>query len=207
MLIVKRPDDEYVNALKPGSPEHRLLNYVLLQYPNAKAADTARESFTAQRLFRSVQVDISGEFSAAPNDPYFAPSQSSPLNKQWGMSALNLPAAWDIQNGFAYVGVVDNGIQRYHPDLGEDRSGNVRAHFSGAWIFSPPAFSTAPSAAEFSEDYQPITLNGALVAGHGSHVAGIIAATTNNAAGVSGACQNCSSAIAKASDGTVPQGS
>lgn len=140
MLIVERPDDEYVNALKPGSPEHRLLNYVLLQYPNAKAADTARESFTAQRLFRSVQVDISGEFSAAPNDPYFAPSQSSPLNKQWGMSALNLPAAWDIQNGFAYIGVVDNGIQRYHPDLGNDRSGNARAHFSGAGYFRHPHF-------------------------------------------------------------------
>lgn len=163
---------------------------MLLQYADTKAADAARESLMAQRLFRSVQVDILDEFSAAPNDPYFAPSQSSPLNKQWGMSALNLPAAWDIQNGYAYIGVLDNGIQRNHPDLAEDRSGNVRAHFSGRWtVFSP-----IPSGAGFSESDEQLAL------GHGSHVAGIVGATSNNSTGVSGACQNCSLAIIKISN-------
>ena len=28
LLIVERPDDDFVKALKPGFPEHRLLNYV-----------------------------------------------------------------------------------------------------------------------------------------------------------------------------------
>jgi serine protease len=166
-----------------------LLNYVLLQYPDAKAADSARELLTAQKIYRSVQADITDQFSAAPNDPYFAPAQSSPLNKQWGMSALNLPTAWDTQNGFAYIGVLDNGIQRNHPDLAEDRSGNVRAHFSGRWTTS----SQIPSAAGFSESDEQSNL------GHGSHVAGIVGATSNNSTGVSGVCQNCSLAIAKIS--------
>ncbi len=189
LLIVERPNEDYVAALKPGSTEHRLLNYVLLQYPDAKTAAAASESLRAQRIFRSVQTDMSAQFSAAPNDPYFAPSQSSPLNKQWGMTALNLPAAWDTQNGYAYIGVIDNGIQRYHPDLGENRSGNVRAHFSGSWtIFSP-----VPSSSDFDESYDLYEL------GHGSHVAGIIGATANNVTGVSGTCQSCSLAIAKVS--------
>lgn len=188
-LIFERRDGDYVDALKPGSTEHRLLNYVLLQYPDVTTAAVARESLIARRIFHSVQADTSAQFSSAPNDPYFAPMQSSPLNKQWGMSALNLPEAWNIQNGFAYIGVLDNGIQRNHPDLGEDRSGNVRAHFSGRWT----TFSPIPSGAGFSESDEQVGL------GHGSHVAGIIAATTNNSTGVGGVCQNCSLAIEKIS--------
>ena len=133
LLIAERPPQDYVSALKPGTAEHRLLNYVVLQYADAATAKSARETLLSQRQFRSVEAEVYDSFSAAPNDPYFAPAQASPLNKQWGMSALNLPAAWDIQNGYAYIGVVDNGIQRNHQDLGEDRTGNVRAHFSGAW--------------------------------------------------------------------------
>ncbi len=190
LLIVERPSEDYLAALKPGSTEHRLLNYVLLQYPDAKLADAARESLTAQRNFRSVESDGYAEFSTAPNDPYFNPAQSSPLNKQWGMTALNLPTAWDTQTGYAYIGVLDNGIQRNHPDLREDRSGNVRAHFSGRWTTLSPI----PSSAGFGEADNSFNV------GHGSHVAGIIAATANNATGVSGACHNCSLAIAKIAD-------
>ena len=202
LLIAERPPQDYVSALKPGTAEHRLLNYVVLQYADAATAKSARETLLSQRQFRSVEAEVYDSFSAAPSDPYFAPAQASPLNKQWGMSALNLPAAWDTQNGYAYIGVVDNGIQRNHEDLREDRTGNVRAHFSGAWLSSSPV----PSNSSFSEDYFQIGL------GHGSHVAGIIAATTNNLAattnnpvGVAGSCQNCALAIAKASDSSATQ--
>lgn len=199
LLISERPPEDYVSALKPGTAEYRLLNYVVLQYADAATAKSARQMLNSQQLFRSAEEEVYDSFSAAPNDPYFAPAQSSPLNKQWGMSALNLPAAWDTQNGYAYIGVVDNGIQRNHPDLMEDRTGNVRAHFSGSWnVFSP-----VPSDPQFDESYRPVVSGQRLQLGHGSHVAGIIAATTNNATGVSGACQNCALAIAKASDGTA----
>ena len=192
LLISERPPEHYVSALKSGTAEHRLLNYVVLLYADALAAKAAREALLSRALFRSVDEEAYDSFSAAPNDPFFAPGQASPLNQQWGMLALSLPAAWDIQSGYAYIGVVDNGIQRNHQDLREDRAGNVRAHFSGAWSTSSPV----PSNSSFSEDYLQLGL------GHGSHVAGIIAATANNALGVSGSCQNCALVIAKASDGT-----
>jgi hypothetical protein len=192
-LIVERPSTEYAASLKPGTPEHRLLNYVVLQYPGAKAAAAATERLVGQRIFRSVQADTAVAFSATPNDPYFSPPQSSPLNKQWGMTAMSLPTAWDTQTGYAYIGVVDNGIQRNHPDLGEDRAGNVRAHFSGSWNSS----STIPWSADFSEpDDSPF-----FVTGHGPHVAGIVGARSNNGTGVSGTCHNCSLAIARISGG------
>lgn len=107
-----------------------------------------------------------------------------------GMTALRFPQAWDSQTGYAYIGVLDNGIQRNHPDLGEGRAGNVRAQFSGSWGASWPI----PSNAGFDENLHQFGL------GHGSHVAGIIGATSNNADGVTGACHNCSLAIAKISD-------
>ena len=192
-LIVERPSDEYVAALKPGDTEHRLLNYVLLHYADAKASTTAKDRLVAQRIFRSVQADTAVEFSATPNDPYFAPAQPSPLNKQWGMTAMDLPTAWDTQTGYAYIGVVDNGIALNHPDLAADRTGNVRAHFSGSWNSSSPS----PWSAGFSEPDDPPFY----ITGHGSHVAGIIGATANNGTGVSGTCHNCSLAIARTTGG------
>lgn len=61
-LIFERPDGDYVDALKPGSTEHRLLNYVLLQYPDVTTAAVARESLIARRIFHSVQADTSAQF-------------------------------------------------------------------------------------------------------------------------------------------------
>jgi subtilisin family serine protease len=191
-VIAERPDDTYLASLKPESAEWRLLNYVLLQYPDATAAETAKLVLQHDGLFSSTSTEMLGNFSTTPNDPYFSPAQPSPLNKQWGMSALNLPSAWNTQTGYAYLGVADNGIQRNHSDLAESRTGNVRAHFSGSWTINSPV----PSASNFDESFNQYAL------GHGTHVAGIVAATSNNSTGVSGACWNCSLAIAKTTSAT-----
>lgn len=76
-LIVERPSAEHIAALKPNTPEHRLLNYVVLQYPDVAATVLANEALISQRLYRSVQIDMFADFSAVPNDPYFDPAQSS----------------------------------------------------------------------------------------------------------------------------------
>ncbi|MCE5266109.1 MAG: S8 family serine peptidase [Deltaproteobacteria bacterium] len=103
-----------------------------------------------------------------PNDLYFT-------DFQWGMTKIQMPAAWEkstgntnIVIGVIVIGVIDTGVDARHPDLtanllpGRDLAGYVRLDQTDA-------------------DANPMDLDG-----HGTHVAGIIAAVGNNGLGVAG---------------------
>ncbi|MGC8544684.1 S8 family serine peptidase [Athalassotoga sp.] len=81
---------------------------------------------------------------------------------QWNMSNLSMPQAWSVESGMntIYVAVLDSGVDFYHPDLAV--SNNCGYDFVDN---DPYAFDER---------------------GHGTHVAGIIAAKTNNSLGVAG---------------------
>lgn len=85
------------------------------------------------------------------------------FERQWNLRTLRLPAAWDLATGSPaiIVAVVDTGVDLGHPDL----AGNIA---SGGWDF-------------VNGDDNPQDDHG-----HGTHVAGIVAAVTNNALGVAG---------------------
>ncbi|MDX6407723.1 MAG: thermitase, partial [Gaiellaceae bacterium] len=102
---------------------------------------------------------------AAPNDPSYT--------ADWGMGKIGAVQAWTVYPG-AYtstggvpVAVVDTGVQATHPDL----SGRVQTGLGADCLISL-ASCTAGSAADDN--------------GHGTHVAGIVGAATNNAVGVAG---------------------
>ncbi|MEN6430655.1 MAG: S8 family peptidase, partial [Coriobacteriales bacterium] len=84
--------------------------------------------------------------------------------QQWGMGAIQMPAAWDIERGDSAVtvAVIDTGAQLDHPDL----AGNLD-------IASDYDFADDDNTADDTN-------------GHGTHVCGIIAAVTDNATGVAG---------------------
>ncbi|PNY82931.1 subtilisin-like serine protease [Deinococcus koreensis] len=101
-----------------------------------------------------------------PNDTFY------PV--QWGAQAMNLPAAWDITTGSAVtVAVVDSGIVA-HPDL------------AGRLL---PGFDFVQDAANAGDgngaDADP-TDEGGDSGYHGAHVAGIVAAASNNGRGIAG---------------------
>ncbi len=104
----------------------------------------------------------------APNDPNYA--------LQWHYKAMNLEAAWDITDGTGNpitVSVVDTG-KIDHPDL--------QGTFVGGYDFI-----TDPDEAGDGDarDADPTDLGGDS-GYHGSHVAGTIAAQSNNGVGVAG---------------------
>ncbi len=88
----------------------------------------------------------------------------SGYGSQWGLPKIKAPAAWDITTGGSDVtiAVVDTGIDLDHPDL------NCSGKLTSGWDF-------------INNDATPDDDHG-----HGSHVAGIAAACTNNSTGVAG---------------------
>lgn len=94
-----------------------------------------------------------------PNDPDF--------NQQWGLEKVMAPQAWETVRNWkgpkkksVTVAVIDTGIDLHHPDL------------KNRYI---PGYNTLEDSSDYADDV-----------GHGTHVAGIIAAGTNNGTGVAG---------------------
>lgn len=151
-------------------------------------------------LFEHVELAPEYRFSYAISDPLYLNANSpNPNRRQWAIDALNLPAAFDRGTGRAMVAAVDSGIpgrvsnggqtlEIRHSDLEPSgMPGSIRRHLSHliheAGCGVPFALDSQPAGWPLQVDLD--------IAGHGTHVAGIIAAQPNSV-GVIGACPSCS---------------
>ena len=120
-----------------------------------------------------------------PNDPFLATSGSwgQPYQDLWGLFAINAPAAWDTAQGDGIVvAVVDTGVDYNHPDLAANIWTNVN-EVDGNFIDDDGnGFVDDVRGWNFMfNNNDPRDQNG-----HGTHVAGTIAALGNNGIGVIG---------------------
>ena len=99
--------------------------------------------------------------TTAPNDPYYTGGQ------QTSLSQIGVPTAWDTTTGSTsvIVAVLDTGVDATHPEL----AGRVVA-----------GYDFINNDTNASDDHW-----------HGTFVAGIIAANTNNGTGIAGVCWSC----------------
>ncbi|NIT56854.1 MAG: S8 family serine peptidase [Aliifodinibius sp.] len=160
--------DQYqISELKPifESPNAEFDKYYLAVFDSTYTVDEVVNAFTVESEVEYAEPDYIFIAFGTPNDPFF--------NLQWGLSKIEADLAWDIESGNSsvVVGVVDTGTDLLddggspHPDL-------INNLWNGNGIYG---WNTVIPGQLPDDDN-----------GHGSHVAGIIAAETNNNTGVAG---------------------
>jgi len=186
----------------PDGADSRLLRYVVLSYPAGTRLSAVERALRRNPHVLNVERNLEVFSSATtPSDPLFVSGNGSGYY-QWGSTSLKLNDAWDWAKGHAYVGVVDQGIDTTHPEFqvfipaGSSwvfKGGNFRSQFSWDYGFNDNSVDEGEGGYVLGQYAVPGK------AGHGTHVAGIIAAAANNAQGVAGACWNCSLLVEKGS--------
>src|ERR1044072_1341765 len=107
-------------------------------------------------------------------------SNDADFTKQWGLAKIGAPEAWAHTTGQGVrVGIVDTGADLNHEDL----AGRVVENTSCVGAAGDPAKCTGSA-----QDDQ----------GHGTHVAGIIAANKDNGIGIAGGAPDGQLVVAKA---------
>jgi subtilisin family serine protease len=144
--------------------------------PAVTTVDQALAMFRARPGVEFAQPDYRVQVTATPDDPSFG--------SQWGLNAINAPAAWNTGTGTGrtIVAVIDSGIAYNHPDLraniwhnpGEIAGNGIDDDHDG-YVDDVVGYNFVSSTGNPADDN-----------GHGTHVAGIIGAVGDNGVGVSG---------------------
>lgn len=208
-IIVKfRPETPFIQRLglrkDAGARLRRSLPAEQLHVWTLPRGEASLQRLRAQPEVLWAEPDYQYEALESPNDPDFS--------RQWGLQNNAQPGAdvhasdaWELSTGSeaVTVAIIDGGVDWRHPDLaeniwqnaGEDLDGDgVLVFLNGQWQFDPDDQNGIDDDGNgFPDDFigwdfanndnNPYDDS---PNGHGTHVAGILGARTNNGTGISG---------------------
>ena len=158
-LVVVRPR----SGRKTGALRRRLRNADGIAY--------------AERDF----IHEASQAKKTPDDPLYTADYG--LVDQPDDHDVDAPEAWGMRTGCGKVAILDTGIDTDHPDLrpnlhkSSDKPNNNKDDDKNGYVDDTYGFNTINGKGSGEDDE-----------GHGTHVAGIVAAHGNNSQGMSGIC-------------------
>lgn len=145
--------------------ESPLSNVLLLNLAQGVDEYAAIQAYSRLEEVEYAELNALYYIFGVPNDAFFSSQYGVNSSSYQGIDAVR---AWDIEQGKSSVviAILDTGIDYTHEDL----AGKVIKGYDFV-----------------NNDYDPMDDHG-----HGTHVAGIAAATANNGRGIAGVCSGCS---------------
>lgn len=152
---------QYLRQLHPDIQDIKLRNTYEIGFSNANMVDQLAKTVGSLSFVEYAEKKELHKTLLTPNDQYFTNATN---NGQWGLFQINAEQAWDVSTGSASVNIAitDNAFSVNHPDL----TNKVTA----TW-----------NAVDGNTDASGCGSNSGF---HGSHVAGISGAETNNTTGI-----------------------
>jgi serine protease len=153
--------------------------------PEAKIGENLQRKLDTARVIKALRKrpdvlwadtnDVLRHFGFTPDDPDYP--------KQWHYPLINLPLAWDLTTGSdaVIVAVIDTGVLMGHPDL----QGQL-THTGYDFIRDPISSGDGTGGIDPDPDDPGDGLFDGASSFHGTHVAGTVAAATDNSIGVAG---------------------
>lgn len=172
-LVRTLPNSDRVFVLKPNPGNARSARELANFYVETHAAEFAEPNFLVRETRPVSRSTLAPETAlVAPNDSNFGLQWSLKNTQQFQGSQqgadINALRAWDVTHGADIrIAVIDEGVFAAHPEL----SGKVLSGYNALNGTS----NTTPKIGDH----------------HGTGVAGVIAAQSNNSAGIAGVCWNC----------------
>ncbi|MGK2936935.1 MAG: S8 family peptidase [Solirubrobacteraceae bacterium] len=178
-------------GVRPAGPRAPQIGLVTVTSRPGETVAQAARRLRSDPAVASVALEGRMRLRYVPNDPALSAPELSPrtpggTTQEWWASPMGLPAAWDVtRGGGALVAVIDTGADGGHPEL----AGKIRdAVDLDETIGSGPAT---------TDEH-----------GHGTHVASLACARSDNRVAIAGAGLNCGLLIIKSdlTDSSVATG-
>lgn len=175
-----------------GEPE--MAGYYSVTFDEGQDLEDVLAAYDALDVVSRVEAVGVHKVSFIPNDPYYS--------QQWGLSKIGALLAWNINQGDPSIvlGIADTGIDWDHPDLNadiwtntaemtgttgvdDDGNGYIDDYRGWDWVTGVNGW---PGEDDQTPDNNPMDFDG-----HGTHVAGIAGAETNNSLGIASISFDC----------------